>query len=184
MKKLTRIFLFLLLLSFNMVIADAGAHKNSACYYCHETKGYSFGEESDTCGDCHMYGRDKALLEEGHNPKICKTCHNGDHTEYHTLHKNVTCGTCHGTGRQLPEETTSISCASCHGGKIHELHSNCPDCHGPVYDINSKNLNKPSVSSTKYVKEINYQKYSILEIIKRLFKEPDRYISFIRMLKI
>jgi hypothetical protein len=146
---------------------------------CHTERNIEYGYSTDPeCGTCHIYVSKSFInipvLEQNHNPKTCKLCHmaSGSGT-FHTLHETVngSCNRCHGeTGSARPDKTFN-DCGGCHGGQIHDIHEQnlsqiCLRCHGV---IPSKKLQEsPTVVNQFYTKVIDYQRYTLYELIKRL----------------
>jgi len=169
---------FLLLTIFISFTAQANPERTTFCNSgCHEKVSMEkYSDENDECGSCHQYisaGKiNIPALESTHNPNTCKLCHsiNNNKDEYHTLHGNVTCNTCHGTGKQLPAGTVLNACVSCHGVKVHDLHEgrDCQTCHGAIQLKTPQDSNKPGTSNV-HARVIDYQKYTLYELLKRLF---------------
>lgn len=184
------IVLYLIIISFSITsdIANAAEipdyHKPIPCIGCHEeTLGADAGP--DECGNCHYYYLNVSLLESEHNPKICKGCHMGktviNATErdiFHNGHNAVNCNTCHTQDNFTVIKIEGIEkngyqCVTCHGNKVHVIHSInldkiCPICHGSwakdkIYIKNSPNTSKDSG------KNINLGKFTIFSFIEQLF---------------
>lgn len=175
------IFIFI---SFIIPVDAIDNHKPIMCDGCHSNGRFDYGLGSDEyCGGCHKYVDDNyklnmGALESQHNLGTCKACHNiKDSKEFHTLHINETkdCTTCHGaTGNAVPTATMN-QCGGCHGGKIHDIHKNkldkiCTTCHGSAPDKAPENSIAGFQAANKlYAKAIDYQQYTLLELIKSLF---------------
>jgi len=164
------------------------------CYYCHYVKGYSIGSfvsDDGACDNCHIIKDNIDNLEQAHS-QICSKCHTIPETTetYHQLHSGVLCEKCHGNDT-LPAKPgiSRMNCAGCHGvsvsltggGKIHEVHkakleSACPKCHGTRPSSNPSLFSstaattqpKKEIISTIYAKVIDYRKYTLYEIFKKL----------------
>jgi RecJ-like exonuclease len=163
------------------------------CYYCHYVKGYSIGSFSsleEACDKCHNIKNNINNLEQAHS-QICSKCHNTPATPeaYHEMHNSVSCEKCHGNNT-LPVRPgiSRTNCAGCHGasvsfnggGKIHEVHKAkleiaCPKCHGvspsskPSMLTSAKTQEQEKeILSTVYAKIIDYRKYTLYEIFKKL----------------
>jgi hypothetical protein len=185
--------------SADISVALQSEHQGMVCIYCHVTRGFSIGvheDESDSCDLCHVLRDNKQLLDAAHS-KICDKCHtiptNSD--EYHQLHNNVahnntneTCDKCHESW--VKPSVAMSNCAGCHGeafagsGNIHDIHKSkldqiCTACHGtrpgisPVVigDVTSLSGSQKGQTLTQqvYAKTIDYRKYTLYEIIKKLF---------------
>ncbi|MCZ7382386.1 MAG: hypothetical protein O8C64_12555 [Candidatus Methanoperedens sp.] len=163
------------------------------CNYCHNVKGYSIGSFTsidEACDKCHNIKDNIQRLEQTHS-QICSKCHNTPDTPeaYHQMHNGVSCEKCHGNST-LPVRPgiSRTNCAGCHGasvsfnggGKIHEVHkakleSACPKCHGVRPSSNPSMLTgaktqepKKEIFSAAYAKVIDYRKYTLFEIFKKL----------------
>lgn len=179
-----KILIFILLITvFISFTAQANPERPTFCKSgCHEkTPMERYSDENDECGTCHLYistGKiDVPALEATHNPNICKLCHGVKTKEdYHVTHGNITCDTCHGNGQQLPKDVVVTACASCHGVKVHEIHvgKGCQTCHGSAQLKTPQDSNRSSTGiSNVYARVIDYQKYTLYELIKRLFDRGD-----------
>jgi len=150
---------------------------------CHTDRGISYGiTEEEWCGSCHLYVSKSLInipaLEETHNPKTCTLCHTiTESSTFHARHVNVTgsCNRCHGElGSAIPTSTFS-ACAGCHSGQIHEIHDEvketiCLNCHGIRPIKNAQNAIDDTQGINKvYAKVIDYNRYTLLELIKSLF---------------
>jgi hypothetical protein len=154
-------------------------------------------DDEDTCSICHLLRDNKALLEQVHST-ICNNCHNIPNTikGYHELHSVVKCVKCHGNGNAtspvIRPKISRTDCGGCHGAtvtigaggsrNIHDAHQPvmdkaCPVCHGsrpsssaPItLQAGTKpQLSVSSVVSSVYAKAIDYRKYTLYEICKRL----------------
>jgi hypothetical protein len=106
------------------------------------------------CGDCHKYrlpdgGIDVPKMEAEHNPNICRACHisntatnESESDIYHNAHNTIQCVVCHVNSSSSDNSDVhgikkgiAFQCVSCHGNKIHNIHSGnlskaCPVCHG------------------------------------------------------
>lgn len=168
-------------------------HKGIVCIYCHETKGYSIGEHEDEggCDNCHDIKDDKTRLEAAHS-NICNKCHNVEQNRdsYHQMHTNVDCQKCHGKDNKIPKVGMN-NCAGCHegsfagGGGIHDVHKDkleqvCTKCHGsrpgsdPVMASSGEEETKSptkisDITKMAYAKVVDYRKYTIYEVAKKLF---------------
>jgi DnaJ-class molecular chaperone len=169
------ILLITVLISFT---AQANPERPTFCASgCHEITPMDRSTDENECGTCHLYistGKiDVLALEATHNPNICKVCHRVKTKEdYHKTHGNVTCDTCHGTGQQLPKDVVVTACASCHGVKVHDIHEDkdCKTCHGSAQLKTPQDSNKGSQGvASIYARVIDYQGYTLYELIKRLF---------------
>lgn len=120
--------------------------KATQCNYCHSK--LSVQVDDPECEYCHEVVRNP----EGHQASICKNCHNiTDTSSYHIAH-NLSCNTCHPTGK-LPLKIYS-NCLSCHTS-IHNIHNDCQQCH-------------PSTIG----KDIKlYEPFSLYNIIMKALKE-------------
>lgn len=194
---LLTVFLTVTIASADIRISSIPQHKGMVCIYCHDTKGYSIGEHEDEggCDNCHSIKNNKQLLDAAHS-KICNKCHviptNSD--EYHRLHNNVaynstddTCDKCHESW--VKPSVAMSNCAGCHGesfagsGNVHDIHKSkldqiCTTCHGtrpgtsPVVSGNVTSLSGSQIGQTLtqiYARTIDYRKYTIYEIIRKLF---------------
>jgi hypothetical protein len=190
---ITTITLLILLttVSTATMISSIPQHKGIVCIYCHETRGFSIGSEEDGggCENCHILRDNKALLEQAHS-KVCNACHGIPNSPeaYHQLHSVVACAKCHGNGTTEPIIKPSVSiadCGGCHGvtvsytggrGSIHDAHKPvldkaCPVCHGTRPDAPAPGTiqsPKNAIVSTVYAKLIDYRKYTLYEIFKKL----------------
>ncbi len=189
--------LVIVLLSAGIANADMpDGHKPVPCIGCHqETIGAPNGEGE--CGDCHKYrlpdgGINVPMMQEQHNPKICRACHIGNTIEnasnrdlVHNAHNTVQCSTCHVSGNSSDnnssdginivkiEPGTAFQCTSCHGNQIHAIHMKnlseaCPICHGSwangkVYSADAS----PSQDSSQ--ESAVYERFTIFAFIKNLF---------------
>jgi len=153
-------------------------HPQSVCFDCHPGR-FSIGSEyeSDDCGNCHMY-LIKESLENHHNPGTCKVCHGVSNSgTYHNLHVNVdgSCKTCHGATGQTKPDKTMNDCGGCHGGKLHEIHAEnlndiCLTCHGKIPgNTPQKSIGDSQTVNKVYAKVIDYNQYTLFELIKSLF---------------
>ncbi len=168
----------IIFISFFIIPVSAFDHSKLICMDCHPGR-FSIGSEyeSDECGSCHMY-QTKESLEQSHNPNTCKACHGvRDSETYHTMHKNVdgSCTTCHGVTGQAKPDKVFTDCAGCHGGKLHEIHGArlddiCQTCHGKTPGKSPENsiAGFQGVNNV-YAKVIDYNRYTLLELIKRMF---------------
>lgn len=150
---------------------------------CHTERGISYGiTEDEECGSCHLYVSkniiDIPALEQSHNPKTCKLCHSITGSEaFHTRHVNVTgsCNRCHGESGSAKPDKVFNDCAGCHGGQIHDIHEQnrdqtCLDCHGVAPAKAPQSHTESSTTINKlYARAIDYQRYTLLELIKSLF---------------
>lgn len=151
---------------------------------CHTERSISYGvAEDDECGSCHVYVSKSFInipvLEQSHNPKTCKLCHNvRESGTFHTLHSNVTgsCNRCHGESGSAKPDKAFTDCAGCHGGQIHDIHEQnrdqvCLDCHGvaPAKAPQSRTESSTAINQL-YAGVIDYQRYTLLELIKSLFR--------------
>ena len=163
-------------------------HKPVVCFEgCHDTGGFNYGAtDVDNCGDCHNYklpdgGINVPLMEEGHNPGICKVCHNiKDSGSYHILHENVngSCTTCHGDNGKKPSKPWN-ECNGCHGGKIHTIHQNnisqlCVTCHETRPALSPASSSGSSdVTTGIYAAVINYKQFTLYEVFKRILSSSN-----------
>ncbi len=178
------ILLFLTGISNALTQPDEPEHQKTACYYCHAVRGFSIGNFDDEqvgCNYCHDFASNSQLMEQDHNPRTCKVCHNiQDKNAYHRLHNNVSCQTCHSSG-QKPKSSFD-NCSGCHGTKIHDIHQNkiekiCSGCHGgssstpqsaPLSKSSTPTSSDQNKLSSVYAKIIDYKKYTLFEIFKKL----------------
>jgi len=165
-------------------------HKTILCANCH--KSLIENEDGTECEKCHTIKDNIDTLEQVHS-QICSKCHTIPETTetYHQLHSKVLCEKCHGNN-SLPAKpgVSRTNCAGCHGtsisinggGKIHEVHkakleSACPKCHGarpssepsiPSLAAEKSKESKKEIVSIVYAKMIDYRKYTLYEIFKKL----------------
>jgi len=129
------------------LIATATEDRAVQCNYCHQK--LSIQVDDPDCESCHAVVRN----QEAHQAQVCHVCHNiSDPKSYHQAH-NVTCGTCHPTGK-LPPKTYS-DCLSCHTS-LHNIHNNCIMCHPPT--------------NSKVKAETVFKPFSLYDIILKLLK--------------
>ncbi len=186
--------LVIVLLSVGIAKADMpDGHKPVPCVGCHkETINADSG--SGECGDCHKYrlpdgGINVPMMQEQHNPNICRACHIGNTIEnasnrdlVHNAHNTVQCSTCHVSGNSSDnnstdgitivkiEPGTAFQCTSCHGNQIHAIHMKnlseaCPICHGSwangkIYSADAS----PSQDSSQ--ESAVYERFTIFAFIK------------------
>lgn len=165
-------------------------HTITVCYNCHSNKGLITGEDDDsgtTCDKCHDIKDNIPQLEARHE-QICNSCHLVQNKDsYHKTHINVSCQKCHGEdSSSLKIPSVGISnCAGCHiisDKTIHEVHKEkiekiCIYCHGSRPGPNPMSFSSPvptiskgaEVTKMAYAKVIDYRKYTLLEIFKKLF---------------
>lgn len=184
--KLIKISVSLIIIIFISFILPASAEEGQmfpVCINgCHTDRGISYGiTEENWCGSCHQYVSKSVInipaLEENHNPKTCNLCHNvRESSTFHTLHVNVTdsCNRCHGESGSARPTSTFNDCAGCHSGKIHDIHEEnldrtCLTCHGvsPAKAPQNAIDDSQGINSI-YAKVIDYQQYTLLELIKSL----------------
>jgi hypothetical protein len=152
--------LILLLLTLLIWSANGLPEKATPCIYCHDKLGVGFADEIDECGGCHD------MNPPTHNPRTCDNCHKiTDTNSYHQVH-NISCTTCHADGRK-PEGSTLSACASCHK-PIHEIHTQCIDCHGEAIYPKQIPKNFTGKSLTNYT--ITSFLYSIYQLLNNGFK--------------
>lgn len=178
--KITMIIIFI---SFILpVSAEEGQMLPVCTNGCHTERGISYGiTEENWCGSCHQYVSKSVInipaMEENHNPKTCSLCHNvGEPSTFHTLHVNVTgsCNRCHGESGSAKPDKSFNNCAGCHGGRIHNIHEEnlgelCTTCHGKTPQNPPENPIAGFQAANKlYTKVIDYQQYTLLELIKSL----------------
>lgn len=145
------------------------------------------------CGDCHKYrlpdgGIDVPEMEAEHNPNICRACHIGN-TEikgsesdiYHKGHKTIQCVVCHIDSSSSDnsdvrgfKEGIAFQCVSCHGNKIHSIHSGnlskaCPVCHGSWAAGKTYNPESASLQSANTQEKTVFGQLTILDVIKNIF---------------
>lgn len=163
-------------------------HKPIPCIGCHkETIGAETGPGE--CGNCHNYnlpsgGINVPLMQEKHNPNICRACHIGitavdasDRDLTHNAHNNVKCEQCHvsteGSSTIVKiEQGKAFQCASCHGNTIHGIHikklgEGCPICHGSW--ANGKVYKGNTSLQDKSQENAIYERFTIFTFIKNLF---------------
>lgn len=189
MKKIIKIILILAIFSTVQIssaklILEDYDHKPVICFNgCHDNGGYNYGAESDNnCGNCHKYklpegGINVPLMEEEHNPNICKICHNvQDANSYHNLHENVngSCTRCHGEKGQIPDKSWN-ECTGCHSGQVHAIHQDkisqvCANCHGirPGTDPAGSASSNKEITAAIYSNVINYKQFTLFEVLKRI----------------
>lgn len=197
------IFLCLFVMSVLLSAGTAKAevpdfHKPIPCIGCHqETLGVASGPGE--CGNCHNYrqpsgGINVPLMQEQHNPKICRACHIGntladasDRDIFHNAHNTVQCSQCHVSGNATEsnstvgnfaiikiEEGKAFQCTSCHGNQIHGIHIKnlnkaCPICHGSWAASKIYRGESASPSSAKAEENANLGRFTIFAFIKSLF---------------
>lgn len=174
--------LILILISSIPVLANPERLPQVCTTGCHLKNNIDFGYAKDEyCGSCHQFVSEGklsiGLMEQSHNPNTCKLCHTvKDSGSFHTLHKNVTesCNRCHGESGSAVPENTFNQCGGCHGGKIHEIHEEkidqiCVTCHEVIPSTSPTTIESKTIVNRAYAKVVNYQKYTILELIKGLF---------------
>jgi RecJ-like exonuclease len=190
-------FLILSLLLLLIICNSSSAmpdHKTILCANCHQSRIAAMDEEGagDNCDGCHNIKDNIDRLEQTHS-QICGKCHPSPETPeaYHQMHSGISCEKCHGNGT-LPVKpgVSRTNCAGCHGasvsfnggGKIHEVHkakleSACPKCHGarpssepsiPSLAAEKSKESKKEIISIVYAKMIDYRKYTLYEIFRKL----------------
>lgn len=165
-------------------------HKITPCIGCHqETLDAPAGPGE--CGACHNYVITNntgstisvQLLQEQHNPIICKGCHIGntmidgsDKDIFHSGHGAVDCTRCHTTDNMtvIKLKNKNFECASCHGSQVHAIHVKnlgniCSICHGSwaknkVYKPSGSNLGKNETMANKEL-----EGYTLFGMLRRLF---------------
>jgi hypothetical protein len=192
----TRLSILILSLLLLLIISNSSSaipdHSKIVCANCHQSLIAAMDEEGagDYCDGCHYIKDNIDRLEQAHS-QICSKCHTIPETTeaYHQLHSLVLCEKCHGNN-SLPAKpgVSRTNCAGCHGesisitggGKIHEVHkakleSACPKCHGARPSSNPSVLTaatiqepKKEILATVYAKAIDYRKYTLYEIFKKL----------------
>ncbi len=130
------------------------------CNYCHNKLSVDVYEnERDECGNCHN------MQPATHNPLTCDNCHGVDNqVAYHTTHANVTCQTCHGINGEGKPSQPINDCAGCHSSQVHDIHTQCIDCHEPSI----KSRTAPTTESLRPKKD--YSKYTLYFMLKTLYK--------------
>lgn len=177
------VIVILILLSTATISFAMPDHQKIACANCHQ----SLIENEEMCDTCHNIKDNKVQLEQRHS-NICSNCHNVQNADsYHQMHNNVTCEKCHINGER--PSVAINNCAGCHGesfagtGNIHEIHKSkldtiCSKCHGAppqsnplVVGITSLSGGQKSQTLTQrvYARTIDYKKYTLYEIMKKLF---------------
>ncbi len=187
----TRVCLLILSLLLLLILVNSSSaipdHSKIACANCHK----SLIEDEEACDRCHSIKDNINNLEQTHS-QICSKCHTIPEAPeaYHQLHNGVSCEKCHGNGT-LPVKPgiSRTNCAGCHGasisinggGKIHEVHkakleAACPKCHGVPPSSNpsvisltaGKTQGSKEIISAAYARLIDYRKYTLYEIFKKL----------------
>lgn len=184
---MNRITISLLFLGIFLYSANyAGAyvpewHKPIPCIGCHqETANSPVGEGE--CGNCHFYKLNIELLQNQHNPKICKACHIGNTMVdaspkqiFHSGHSAINCTRCHTADNftLIKIQNKNFECSSCHGNQIHGIHAQgldraCPICHGSW--AKDKVYKKENYSQTNQTNKINkdLERFTIFNFIKKL----------------
>ncbi len=187
-----RLFFITILLS-NVLISKADMpdnHKPILCIGCHkETLGASSGKGE--CGHCHYYkfpagGINVPLMEQQHNPNICRACHMGNTLAnasardiFHNGHSAVKCSRCHISDNSAVVKIEGIEekgfpCVECHGNQIHSIHVKnldkaCLICHGSWAKGKVYKSKVSSISLANAQENTRLERFTLFSFIKNFF---------------
>ncbi len=198
----TGFFLYILIISIllNTFIARAEISPDSPhfsskpipCIGCHQGI-LDAPDGRGECGDCHKYklsdgGIDVPKMEAEHNPNICRACHigntesNGSESDiYHNAHNTIQCAVCHVDSSSSDnsdvrgiKEGIAFQCVSCHGNKIHSIHSGnlskaCPVCHGSWAAGKTYNPESAPPQAANTQEKTAFEQFTTLDVIKNIF---------------